>query len=92
MKKEVYKYVSECDVCQRNKTETVASLGLLQPLPIPTRLWTDISMDFIEGLPLSNGKSVIFVVVDRLSKYVHFMALSHPYTAANVAQTFLDTV
>lgn len=94
MKKEVYKYVSECecDVCQRNKTETVASPGLLQPLPIPTRLWTDISMDFIKGLPLSNGKSVIFVVVDRLSKYVHFMALSHPYTAANVAQTFLDTV
>lgn len=75
MKKAVFKFVAECDVCQRNKTETVASPGLLQPLPIPTRLWTDISMDFIEGLPLSNGKSVIFVVVDRLSKYVHFMAL-----------------
>ncbi|KAF7132004.1 hypothetical protein RHSIM_Rhsim09G0000300 [Rhododendron simsii] len=48
------------------------------------RLWTDISMDFIEGFPLSNGKSVIFVVADRLSKYVHFMALSHPYTAADI--------
>ncbi|KAF7117140.1 hypothetical protein RHSIM_RhsimUnG0001600 [Rhododendron simsii] len=92
MKKAVFKFVAECDVCQRNKTETVASPGLLQPLPIPTRLWTKISMDFIEGLPLSNGKLVIFVVVNRLSKYVHFMALSHPYTAADVAQAFLDNV
>ena len=49
-------------------------------------------MDFIEGLPFSFGKQVIFIVVDRLSKAVHFMALSHPYTAADVAQCFLDNV
>ncbi|KAF7152525.1 hypothetical protein RHSIM_Rhsim01G0093500 [Rhododendron simsii] len=73
-------------------TETVASPGLLQPLPIPERMWTDISMDFVEGLLVSQGKSVIFVVVDRLSKHVHFMALSHPYTALDVAKVFLDTI
>lgn len=49
-------------------------------------------MDFITGLPKSGGKEVIFVVVDRLRKYAHFMALSHPYTAITVAQRYLDKV
>lgn len=49
-------------------------------------------MDFISGLPKSMGNDVIFVVVDRLSKYGHFMALSHPYSAVEVAQCYLDIV
>ena len=49
-------------------------------------------MDFIDGLPKSGGKIVILVVVHRLSKYSHFCALSHPYTASPVAQIFLDQI
>ncbi|CAL9121556.1 unnamed protein product, partial [Musa textilis] len=49
MKKIISEYVAQCDVCQQQKGETVASLGKLQPLPIPDSVWTDISMDFIEG-------------------------------------------
>jgi hypothetical protein len=88
LNKYIQHYVRNCDVCQRCKSDLAASAGLLQPLPIPTRVWDAISLDFIKGLPTSSKKQVIFVVVDRLSKYAHFMALSHPYTALDVAQLF----
>ncbi|KAF7149817.1 hypothetical protein RHSIM_Rhsim02G0207800 [Rhododendron simsii] len=92
LQKDVQRIVSECDVCQRFKGENVHVPGMLQPLPIPKRLWSDISMDFMERLPKSHGNTTIFVVVDRLTKYAHFMALRHPYTAKDVAQLFLDNV
>lgn len=92
LKKQVVDFIKCCDVCQRNKAEHVANPGLLQPLPIPDKVWSCISMDFVEGLPKSEGKDVIFVVVDRLTKYAHFMALSHPYTAVTVAKVFMNQV
>jgi hypothetical protein len=64
----------------------------LQPLPIPLGAWQDLSLDFIEGLPKSEGYSCILVVVDRYSKYAHFFSLKHPYTATQLAQLFLDNV
>ena len=64
---------------------------LLQPLPIPSKPWL-VSMDFIEGLPKSQLKSMILVVVDRLTKYAHFIALSHPYIAFKVAFVYVHFV
>ena len=84
--------VRSCTTCQRNKTETVQPAGLLQPLDVPTQVWADISLDFIEGLPKVAGKSVILTVVDRFSKYAHFIALGHPYTATSVARAFFDGI
>ncbi|GKA83145.1 putative mitochondrial protein [Tanacetum coccineum] len=92
LKRMVRQFVKECDTCQRQKPDLSAYPGCLQPLPIPERIWTEVSMDFIEKLPNSQGKTVIMVVVDRLSKYAHFMPLSHPFNASQVAQVFLDGV
>lgn len=53
-------------------------LGALKPLPIRTHICTNISMDFIMGLPEADSKSVITVVVNYLSKYAYFCSLAHP--------------
>jgi len=66
MTKDVRVFVLNCEVCQKWKYDKSAYLGLLQPLPVPERIWQHITMDFIEGLPNSKGKQVIYVVVDRL--------------------------
>lgn len=75
MYKDIQYYIQSCRVCQTCKYDQKAYLGLLQPLPILEAIWSDLSMDFIDGLPLSYGHSVILVVVDRLGKAAHFMAL-----------------
>lgn len=92
MKRTVKKCVAECDVCQRNHYEAMVPLGLLQPNCIPEGAWLDISMDFVEGLPISGGKSVVLVIVDRFTKYAHFLPLTHPYSAASMAEAFIQGV
>ena len=86
LKEAVHSYVQACTNCHLNKGEHVPSPGLLQPLPVPAEAWSSIGMDFITGLPKSKGYEVIFVVVDRLTKYAHFIGLAHPFTASTVAQ------
>jgi hypothetical protein len=88
----VREFVKGCLVCQRNKTEHLHPAGLLQPLDVPSSIWSDIAMDFVEGFPKVGGRSVVLTVVDRFSKMAHFIPLSHPYTAMTVAQAFFDNV
>lgn len=91
MKGDVRKYMRDCGNCQWHKAKNTTLVVLRQPLPIPNRTWTEISMDFIKGyLPLR--RNAIMVVVDRLTKYAHFIPLSHPYTAAMVARLFPDHI
>ena len=92
MKKQVQQFFIAYDTCQRNKHETTSPTGLLQPLLILDHIWEDITMDFIEGLPKSKGYNTILVVVDRLTKYAHFVALKHPFTAMVVARIFIQEV
>ena len=88
MKADLKTRIKECGVCQQMKHETYHPVGLLQPLPILDKPWSVVNMDFIDGLPKSQRMDVIMVVVDRLTKYVHFIALSHPYSVAKVAHLF----
>lgn len=77
---------------QRQKVSQQVPAGLLQPLPVPVRVWEDISIDFVEGLPVSNGMNTILIVVDRFSKYAHFLALEHPFTVCTVAALFVKEI
>lgn len=93
LKQAVISFVKECPICQKNKSEHTPYPGLLQPLPVPEKSWTHISVDFIEGLPKSEGKEVILVIVDRFTKYSHFFfAMSHQFIVQQVAHEFLDGV
>ncbi|GJW42571.1 ty3-gypsy retrotransposon protein [Tanacetum coccineum] len=57
-----------------------------------TAVWEDVSMDFITGMPLSKGFSVVLVVVDRFSKYAHFATLPTSFNAPKVAEVFVEAV
>lgn len=85
-------FVQNCLICQQHKYETLAAAGLLQPLPLPNRVWEDICLNFIVGLPPFNDFDTILVVVDRFSKYSHFLPLSHPFTAKIVAGVFCNEI
>lgn len=71
--------------CQKVKTDQAKPSGLLQPLTIPSQLWLHITMDFVEGLPKSQGFDSMWVVVDRLTKYGHFTPITHPFSTKYVA-------
>jgi hypothetical protein len=89
MKRMTREYVHCCHVCQQAKPERLPPAGLLQPLPVPSGLAT---MDFIDGLLVSNGFNCIFMIVDKFTKYSHFVPLRHPYTVSKVAELFVSSV
>jgi hypothetical protein len=93
MKREIAKYVSECDICQRVKASHLKTAGILQPLPIPSWKWEDISMDFIVGLPnTSQRHDSIWVIVDRLTKTAQFLPVHTTYNAKMYAEIYLDQI
>ena len=73
MKTTVAQYIQNCYSCHRAKPSRHREHGLLHPLPIPQQRWQDITIDFITGLPLSNGNNAIMTVTDRLTKERHYI-------------------
>ena len=90
--KEVKQYVEGCDSCQRNKNHTEQPAGKLMPNSIPEKPWIHISVDFITKLPIAQGYDSILVVVDRLTKMVHFIPTTEKTSAEGLARLFRDNV
>jgi hypothetical protein len=93
MRREIAKYVSECDICQRVKASHLKTAGTLQPLTIPSWKWEDINMDFIVGLPnTSRRHDSIWVIVDRLTKTAHFIPVHTTYIVKKYAEIYMDQI
>ena len=73
MKDTVYRYIRNCHTCRRAKAPRDRYNGILKPLPIPTRPWTNVTLDFVTGLPSSNGYNAVLMVIDRLTKERHYI-------------------
>ena len=92
----MYDYVStwvkNCDTCRRITPSREKHQGVLRQLAVPERAWKDLSMDFITGLPKSNGYDAILVVVCRLTKFRHLIPCKSTCNAEDVARLFRDHI
>ncbi|KAG1934069.1 retrotransposable element [Pimephales promelas] len=86
------RFIASCSVCAQTKAGNSPPAGLLRPLPVPTRPWSHIALDFITGLPASAGNTVILTVVDRFSKSAHFIPLAKLPSAKETAQIMVNHV
>ncbi|KAK9233383.1 hypothetical protein WN943_023632 [Citrus x changshan-huyou] len=92
MRDDIEAYVRTCLVCQQDKVDHQLPAGLLEPLPLATRPWESVSMDFITSLPKSEGCGSIMVVVDRYSKYATFIAAPVDCKADEAARLFVKHI
>ena len=92
MSQYIGQYTSTCDLCLRTKVQRQLPTGHLKPLPTPDTRWHTVSVDFIVELPQSDGYDTIMVVVDSLTKRVHFLPVNTTITAIGSARQFHNHV
>ncbi|GJT62251.1 reverse transcriptase domain-containing protein [Tanacetum coccineum] len=93
MKRDIATYVSKCLTCSKVKAEHQRPSGLLQQPEIPEWKWDKITMDFITKLPRSkSGHDTIWVIVDRLTKSAHFLAIREDYSTEKLAKIYIDEI
>jgi hypothetical protein len=93
MKREIARYVSECDTCQKIKADHLRPTENLQPLSIPEWKWENICMEFIVGLPRTSHRyNSIWVIMDRLTKSAHFIPVAMTYRVGQYAELYISHV
>jgi reverse transcriptase-like protein/integrase-like protein/chromodomain-containing protein/aspartyl protease len=88
----IKEFCEGCQECGRSKSSRHLPYGPLMPLPIPDRPWTSLGIDFITDLPLSEGMTVIFTVVDRFTKMAHFIPMPKIPDADETARVFIKEI
>src|SRR5262249_18365952 len=89
---EVEEYCRSCGICQTTKDANRRPVGLLHTLPIPSRPWSSIAMDFIGPFPGSNGYDYLWVVVCRLTSMVHTVPINTTTRASELAWLFVKEI
>jgi len=92
MSRYIGQYMSTCDLCLQMKPWWHSSIGELQPLSVPDARWDTLSVDFVVKLPESFGHDAIIMVMDAVSKRVHFIPTHTTVTAEGAAWLFLHHV
>ena len=93
MKRDIAEYVSKCLTCSMVKIEHQRPSGLLVQPEIPEWKWDNITMDFVMKLPRTrNGHNAIWVIVDRLTKSAHFLAIREDYSMEQLAQLYINEI
>ena len=92
IEKDVKDYIRACYTCQRDKPSHHRRYKQLEPLEVPYRPWSSISMDWIVDLPESNGYTQIWVIVDRFTKMAHLIPLPTKVSAKDIAKIFLNEI
>lgn len=90
VKKDIVDYIARCMECQKVKVEYRHPTRLLQPLPIPEWKWEVVTIEFITKLPnIARQHDSIMVVVDKLTKYAHFIPVKSTHKEANIAENYM---
>ncbi len=92
MARDVRRFVQGCPDCAISKSPRHLPSGKLLPLPVPTRPWSHLGVDFITDLPPSDGNTCILVIVDRFSKSCCLLPLKGLPTAIETAETLFNQV
>ncbi|WRX21059.1 Reverse transcriptase domain - like 10 [Theobroma cacao] len=91
MKRDIAEFVAKCLTCQQIKAKHQKPSGTLHPLPILEWKWEHVTMDFVLGLPRTqSGKDAIWVIMDRLTKSVHFLAIHSTYSIEKLVKLHID--